>query len=88
MAKSKPPIKNVRVGNVSVAIWENERIGKQGPFTAYSVTMQSSYKDENGEYKNSDFINERDILLCAAALNKSFWEIRNLRDSNRTTEEE
>lgn len=48
------PVKNYRSGGVSVAMWQNDN-GK-------SFTIQRSYKDQSGQWQNSDFLRFRDLL--------------------------
>jgi hypothetical protein len=58
------PIKKFRVGGVSAAVWKNND-------DFYSVTLQKSYKDEGGEWKNTDSLNHGDLLNAAKALERA-----------------
>lgn len=58
------PAKKFRVGFVSATIWKND--GTDRPF--YSVDVQRTYKDENGELKNTSSFNHADLLVAADLL--------------------
>lgn len=57
------PVKKLRVGNVTAAIWKNDD-------TFYSVTLQKSYKQDD-EWKNTDSLNHGDLLNAAKALQRA-----------------
>lgn len=44
------PVRKYRLGQVSIAVFENE--GKERTFE--SIKIQKSYKDDSGEWKNTD----------------------------------
>lgn len=48
-SEKNPPIKKFRVGNVTASVWE--RTTSNGVF--HNVSLQRSYKDENGQIQNS-----------------------------------
>lgn len=62
------PKENIRVGNCKVAIWEQE--GKNGKFL--TVSTQRSYRDSNGEWKNTTQLRINDIPSMRTALQKAF----------------
>lgn len=61
--KTEPtkPYAHLRAGSVSVTIWSNikEYNGKQ--FQAYSFQFQRSYKDDKGQWKNTDSFQLNDL---------------------------
>ena len=65
------PVKEFRMGQIKAAVWENEFDGKKG----YSVSLNKSYKAKNGEWKDTQFYNDKDlkdiiILFTAMLTNK------------------
>lgn len=51
-----------------VAVWPNEREGKNGTFVTYNLTVQRSFKDRNDKWVNQDlpvFTTEVPVLLFA-----------------------
>lgn len=73
--KKNQPIKRVRAGLVSVAVWENEIGEGKEKFIGHSFTMQRSYKDKEGEWQQSQSFNKSDIPLLLAALKKAYSDI-------------
>lgn len=71
MAKNEEkvmPIARLRCGAVSVSIWENKGKKDGKEYNIKSVTMQRSYKDEKGEWKNSESFSGSDILVLSRLL--------------------
>ena len=63
------PIKKFNAGAVQIAIWENE--GKEGnPYN--TVSLQKSYKDSKGEWKNNGSLKVNDIPKAILALEKAY----------------
>jgi hypothetical protein len=60
------PIKTLRIGNVSMAVWQNE--GNNGKKN-YSFTFQKSYKTEGGEWKNTEFFFQEDLMRVGHLIN-------------------
>ena len=50
--KQKP--RKHRSGAVSAAVWENTIQTDDGPKTVQNITFQRSYKDADGQWKNTD----------------------------------
>jgi len=82
--KAKPPIAEVREGNVKIAVWEHE--GPKGVFYT-AGKPQLSYKDDAGAWHNdAGSYGEFDVtdLVVAAARAKS--KMRKLRLAARKTQ--
>ena len=47
--EKKQPVYKDRIGNLSVAIWANEKDGK----TNYSAGLVQSYKDKDGQWQEA-----------------------------------
>jgi len=88
MAKATPvkPFRTYRVGNLSLTIWRNERESKDGKsFTTFSANVQRSYKDESGEYKNTDSLGIADLVVTSRLCERAFDDLSGLQnglDSN------
>ncbi len=64
MAEGNPPAAKYRLGNVSVSVWKNDS-------GFYSVTLQRSYKDDAGEWQNTDQLGHGDLLNAAKLLERA-----------------
>jgi hypothetical protein len=70
MANNKP-IKKVQVGQVSVAVWENEINGDKGERIVERVTVDKRYKDATG-WKSTGSFNVNEIPKLILALEKAY----------------
>jgi len=82
MSNTTRPAAKVTMYPVTAAIWRNETV--KGP--AYSVTIDRTYRDAEGNWKSSDTLNESDLLLAAKVLDLAHTEIVKLRASDRQTQ--
>ena len=67
------PVKKFFVGSVSVAVWPNKtalRDGKQ--IETLSVTLERSFKDSAGEWRNASSLRDNDIPKAMLALAKAY----------------
>ena len=62
------PVHNIRAGSVKASIWENKT--DKGSF--FSVSIQRSYKDADGQWQNSDSYPLNDLQKLALVAQKSF----------------
>lgn len=77
MSGQRPTLK-LKAFPLELAIWKHERDGK----THYSAKLSKSYKDDDsGEWKNTDFLNERDWLIAASLLSRAYMEIGIQKDA-------
>lgn len=58
------PVKQFRVGTVSLAVWENEYDGN----VVQSYTLSKSYKDKDGNWKNSNSLKSSELIFAITAL--------------------
>jgi len=58
------PVHTIRYGNVKCSIWQNP--SENGPF--HSVTTQRSWRDEAGEWHDSQSFNFKDLPSLAKAV--------------------
>ena len=61
MAQGNKPAAKFRVGFITATVWKND-----GGF--YTAQLQRSYKDDRGEWQNTDQLNHGDLLNAAKAL--------------------
>lgn len=64
MAQGNQPAAKFRIGNVTATVWKND-----GGF--YSVNLQRSYKDDAGDWQNTDGLGHGDLLNAAKLLNRA-----------------
>jgi hypothetical protein len=83
MSNTTKPAAKVTMYPITAAIWRNET----AKGVAFSVTIQRSYKNADGEWKSSDSLNEGDLLLAAKVLDLAHTEISKLRASDRQAQQ-
>jgi len=67
------PKATYRVGNSKVTVWENEREGKYGKFTAKNFKVEKVYK-KGEEWKSTNSFNLTELLQLRAAIDKAISE--------------
>jgi hypothetical protein len=60
------PVKRFRIGYLTAAIWKN----RSGDNTFYNVTLQSRYKDDDGQWQDSASLSHHDLLNAAKVLTR------------------
>ena len=70
LKKGNAPILRVKMFPVTVAVWENESLKGAGKYFTYS--LQRSYKDDAGNYQNTESLRQRDLLVAAECLREAF----------------
>lgn len=67
------PVYSIRKGVIQLAAWETEGAeGRKG----YSIKLQRRYKDKRtGEWTDSTFLFDSDLLTAAALLQKAFADL-------------
>jgi len=63
----RAPVRRIRIGQVTASVWKND--GSERAF--YTVTLQRSYKDGDGTWKNGDNFNHDDLLNAAKVLERA-----------------
>lgn len=71
------PVDTVSIHPITAAIWLN--LTKEGGKPFFSVTFSRSYKDERGEWKNSDSFGGVDLLILSKLANKAHDRVEELR---------
>jgi hypothetical protein len=59
-----PPVHSVRFGAIRCAVWANET--KNG--VMHSTVLTRTYRDENGEYQETNSLRRDDLLLVGKVL--------------------
>ena len=68
------PVKELRVRNLSLAIWENEGTSRDGrPVTRHSITLNKRYQDQqSGEWRDSSSFFPDDLPRLRLLLDKAY----------------
>ena len=67
------PEKNIKVGAVRAAIWKYDHQTRDGrPFESRKVVLDRSYKDRQGQWKNTNSFGLYDIPKAILALQKAY----------------
>lgn len=74
------PASTLRDGSLKATIWKNE--GENGP--RYSVNLSRTWRDEQGNYHDSDGFSGSEVLRIARLANIAYDEIANMRENDRT----
>ena len=83
MSNTSKPAAKISLFPVTAAIWQNEKDGR----SFYSVSFQRSYKDEKGNWQNSESFGVSDLLLLAKVADQAHSEIYKLRGAERETQQ-
>lgn len=78
-ANANKPVHTVRHRSIKATIWKNET--SNGPM--YNVTVVRSYRDDNGEWKDSHSIGYDDLGNVAALMYEAHAYISQLRAAER-----
>jgi hypothetical protein len=81
MSSTSKPVAKITMFPITGAIWQNEKDGK----SYYSVTFQRSYRDDKGNWQNSDSFGAADLLLLAKVADQAHSEVHELRGANRAS---
>jgi len=60
-ASARLPVKNLRLGRIKAAVWENESDNKK----FYNVTFARTYRDEAQNFHDTDSFGRDDLPLVA-----------------------
>jgi hypothetical protein len=70
---SNTPVRKFVAGGVTVSVWENEALGKDGIVNTYpSVSLDKRYKDKSGEWKSSKSMKTTDLPKAILVLQKAY----------------
>jgi hypothetical protein len=81
------PEKNFKVGGVRAAVWKWVNTAKDGrTFTQRKVVLDRSYRDANGNWKNSNSFDTNDIPKAILALCRAFDYIHSSAEDDHRTQ--
>lgn len=63
------PAKKFRIGFLSATVWRNEKPNGDGHW--YSIELQRTYRDDDGNLVNTSSLNHADLLPAAHLLTKA-----------------
>ncbi len=67
------PEKKLRAGAVSVTIWLNQGVGKDGQATNYrTVSLERNYMDKSGAWQSTNSFRVNDLPKAAIALQRAY----------------
>ena len=69
------PTETLRDGSLKATIWKNE--GEKGAF--FSVNLSRTYKDEAGNYHDSDSFSGSELLRIAHLASRAYDQVSQLR---------
>ena len=72
VANMSTPIKKMRAGQISCALWENEITVDGQQKTMLKATVERRYKDKNDVWKSSTSFSRTEIPLVIYCLEKAF----------------
>ncbi len=80
--QNQPPFKTLRDGALKASIWKNT--GKKGAF--YSVLFSRTYKDDQGNLKDTDSFSNAELLRLANLATRTHNQIREFREADKQTQ--
>ncbi len=66
------PVKKIKAGTISCALWENEITVNSRTVTKLNATVERRYKDKNEQWKSSNSFGRNDIPLVIYCLERAF----------------
>lgn len=69
---NQPPIHKIKIGNISIDIWENKTKQNNQEITFQSVTLNKNIKDKEGNWKNVQSYGKNDLPKIVLGLQKAF----------------
>lgn len=63
MPQGNQPVVKFRIGLVTATVWQNEKF--------YNVTLSKSYKDDAGDWKDTDQLGHGDLMNAMKVLERS-----------------
>ena len=76
------PEDTLRDGNLKATIWKNA--GEKGAF--FSVNLTRSYKDDAGNYHDSDSFSGAELLRIAHLAGRAYDRVSELRQQERSSD--
>ena len=77
---STAPIKVIRVGGISASVWKDDVEKDGATVVRHSVRIQKRFRQDNGEWKNTDYFFPEDLPKLQLVAAKAF-ELVSLKES-------
>lgn len=75
------PIKKIKAGAITAALWENKGKGKEGNETTFhTVSLTRGYKDKEGNWQNTQSLRVEDLPKARLVLDKAYEELVLIED--------
>jgi len=73
-APTNKPSYKLNLGNVSVAVFEEQKQSKEGDsFTSHSIALRKSWKNQDGEFDDRTiYLDRRDVMKVVTALQQAY----------------
>ena len=84
MSDKKQPVAKIDLYPVSASIWAN----KTEKGALYSITLERTYKDDDGKWQYTNSLGQEHALLGAKALDLAHSKIYELRAADRKAQSE
>lgn len=83
-SKGNQPVQTINQGNVRIAVFENEREGRDGkPVKTFAAVAERSYFDKSAnEYRNSTSFNQSELLLLSEAARNAANYMQSRKEEN------
>jgi hypothetical protein len=72
MEGKNKPAAHFKVKGIRVSLWRESRKGPTGTFASWSITMDRSYKDAQGQWQHTSSLKEHDLPKAILALQKAY----------------
>ena len=72
MAEQNQPVKKFRAGGVTATIWRNDVQQDGQTVTRSSVTLQKSYRDKDGKWRNGSSFWVNDLSRVELVVRKAY----------------
>ena len=67
-ASGRPAAKFSGTGGINVAVWKHKN---ESGYDNYSVRIERSYKDKNGDYQSTEYLRDSDLLRTQKLLEQA-----------------
>lgn len=66
------PVQSWKEQGIDCAIWSKQAKNAEGEsFTSLSISLSKSYKDKNGEWQRTNYMNTKDLPIAIDLLSKA-----------------
>lgn len=70
------PEKKFQAGAITATVWKNTKQNKEGEtYDYFSISLQRTYKDKEGNWKNTGYFRLSDLPKAQLVINKVFEDL-------------